>query len=77
MAAKRYLADNEEGLRKLIHNVLDSNLESGDFSEDETESEKGNSKESGADRSDKSNEIDNETGPSKHVQIMPHKKQSD
>jgi hypothetical protein len=75
MAAKRYLADDEEGLRKLIHNVLDSNSESCDFFEDETESGKGNSDNSN-ESSDENNEIDSEPGPSKHVLIMPNKKQS-
>jgi hypothetical protein len=43
MAVGRCVVAGEEGLRRLIHSVLDSNSKSSDFSEDETESEKGNS----------------------------------
>jgi hypothetical protein len=79
MAAQRYLTDGEEGLRKLIHSVLDSNSESSNFSKDETEPEKGNSdnnNQSSAQSSDKNNETDDKPGPLKCIRIMLHKKQS-
>jgi hypothetical protein len=76
MVDKGWLVCDEEGLRKRIHSVLDSNSESSDFSEEETESEKGNSDNSN-EASDENNEIDDGPGPSKRIRIMPHKKQSD
>jgi hypothetical protein len=81
MAARKCSSDNEEGLRNLVESVLDSDNECSIFSEDETESEEsssGSDNESSEENSQESDEKnDDAPGPSKCVQTMMQKKQSD